>query len=407
MSRLNELIAKLCPDGVEYKALGCLTTKPSTIRWSGETEPRRYIDLTSVDIETHCIGETAEVDAATAPSRARQLVATNDVLFATTRPTQMRYCMVPSDYAGEVCSTGFCVLRAKQDMVDSRYLYHSLGSFALQSFLEMRQTEGNYPAISDKDLKDYRIPVPPIEVQREIVRILDSFQELDDALTAEIEARKEILSACIDEMTVDAVPVENKADLIRMLERPITDGPHTTPQLVGEGIPFISAEAVSVGEGHIDFSHKRGFITRAFHEECCKKYKPKRNDVYMVKSGSTTGRVAMVETDEEFNIWSPLAAMRVNEANSARYLFYLLQSHDVQRQVGLHCSQGSQPNLGMRRLERFRVRIPTLSYQLNAVDSLDAIQTLIDSLRSEREARRKQFAYYCDKLLDFPKKVTT
>lgn len=52
---------------------------------------------------------------------------------------------------------------------------------------------GSIPAINKKDLDKFRIPIPPIEVQREIVRVLDSFQELDDVLTAEIEAREKQL----------------------------------------------------------------------------------------------------------------------------------------------------------------------------------------------------------------------
>ncbi|MBR3225356.1 MAG: restriction endonuclease subunit S [Atopobiaceae bacterium] len=409
MSRLNELIAELCPDGVEYRTLGEVGQflRGSSFQKKHFTEAGvpciHYGQVhTRFGVSTNHVVSYLDESFAARMKRAQH----GDLIIATTSEDDEAVGKATAwmgDFDVVVSNDAFIY----RHTLDPMYVSHFFASDQFQQAKMPFITGAKVRRLSGEDMSKIRIPVPPIEVQREIVRILDSFQELDDALTAEIEARKEILSACIDEMTVDAVPVENKADLIRMLERPITDGPHTTPQLVGEGIPFISAEAVSVGEGHIDFSHKRGFITRAFHEECCKKYKPKRNDVYMVKSGSTTGRVAMVETDEEFNIWSPLAAMRVNEANSARYLFYLLQSHDVQRQVGLHCSQGSQPNLGMRRLERFRVRIPTLSYQLNAVDSLDAIQTLIDSLRSERDARRKQFAYYRDKLLDLPEKVTT
>lgn len=73
------------------------------------------------------------------------------------------------------------------------------------------------------------------------------------------------------------------------LEMPITDGPHTTPELYDEGIPFVSAEAVSCGDGDIDFSHIRGYISKEFYEECCRKYIPQLDDIYMIKSGATTG----------------------------------------------------------------------------------------------------------------------
>lgn len=66
-----------------------------------------------------------------------------------------------------------------------------------------------------------------------------------------------------------------------VLSMPITDGPHTTPQLYDDGIPFVSAEAVSCGNGYIDFSHIRGYISDSFYNECCKKYIPQRDDIYI------------------------------------------------------------------------------------------------------------------------------
>ena len=149
----------------------------------------------------------------------------------------------------------------------------------------------------------------------------------------------------------------------------------------------------------------RGYITEEFDLECCKKYKPQKHDVYMVKSGSTTGKVAYVDTDERFNIWSPLAAMRVNENNSSRYLYHLLQTKRIQEMVKAKVSHGSQPNLGMRELEKFEVTIPPLVEQLRIVEILDRFDKLCndisEGLPAEIEARRKQYEYYRDKLLTF------
>ena len=188
-----------------------------------------------------------------------------------------------------------------------------------------------------------------------------------------------------------------------MLESPITDGPHTTPQLVSSGIPFLSAEAIY--DGQIHFEKKRGYITEQFDNECCKKYKPQKNDVFMVKSGSTTGKVGYVDTDDRFNIWSPIAAMRVNTDNSSRFLFHLLQSEKVQKQVRSKASHGSQPNLSMRALEQFEVVIPSLEIQekiANVLDHFDAIcSDLKIGLPAEIEARKKQYEYYRDQLLTF------
>lgn len=191
MSRLSELIAELCPDGVEYKALGDALVHTENIKWAEHRDERyQYIDLTSVSRVRHRIESTETIDAQSAPSRAQQIVSAGDILFGATRPTLMRYCEVPQEYDGQIASTGYAVFRLNASIVIPRFVMHCLGTSEFMAHLETYQKGSAYPAISMRDLKKYRIPVPPLEVQREIVRILDSFQELDDALTAEIEARE-------------------------------------------------------------------------------------------------------------------------------------------------------------------------------------------------------------------------
>ena len=144
--------------------------------------------------------------------------------------------------------------------------------------------------------------------------------------------------------------------LLDLLDQPITDGPHETPNIVDDGVPFISADAIV--NNKIDFSRKRGNITEEYNLECCKKYKPELYDVYLVKSGSTVGKVAIVETTEKFNIWSPLAAMRCQKKSNPYFLFFLLQTRKIQTQVKDKSSNGTQPNLSMRILEKFDVIVP-------------------------------------------------
>lgn len=170
------------------------------------------------------------------------------------------------------------------------------------------------------------------------------------------------------------------------LSMPITDGPHETPELLPEGIPFVSAEAVSCGNGHIDFSHIRGYISQEFYNECCKKYIPKINDVYMIKSGATTGRVAKVETSEIFTIWSPLAVFRCNEEKCHyNYLYYFVQSDAYQKQIENKWSYGTQQNIGMRTLEKLMVCFPTIIEQRRIADYLDAKCAKIDALIAKQQ----------------------
>ena len=144
--------------------------------------------------------------------------------------------------------------------------------------------------------------------------------------------------------------------VLDLLIQPVTDGPHETPELVEEGVPFISVDAIV--DNKIDFNRKRGNISEEYDELCCKKYKPQLHDVYLVKSGSTVGKVAIVETTDRFNIWSPLAAMRCGEKTHPYFLYDLLQTKDLQAQVADKASNGTQPNLSMRELEKFPVSVP-------------------------------------------------
>lgn len=174
---------------------------------------------------------------------------------------------------------------------------------------------------------------------------------------------------------------------LRCLSMPITDGPHTTPELYDTGVPFVSAEAVSCGNGRIDFSHMRGYISEEFYNECCKKYVPKIDDVYMIKSGATTGRVAIVDTDKKFTIWSPLAVFRANTNRiMPMFLFYALQSDYYQKQVELGWTYGTQQNIGMRTLETLKICLPPLDQQKEIVQYLDEKCGHIDEIINAKES---------------------
>ena len=179
----------------------------------------------------------------------------------------------------------------------------------------------------------------------------------------------------------------NVGKTLYALSMPITDGPHETPELFDEGIPFISAEAVSCGNGHIDFEHIRGFISQEFYEECCKKYIPQINDIYMIKSGATTGKVAKVETQKLFTIWSPLAVFRVEPQRCYyEYLYYFIQSDAYQKQIENKWTYGTQQNIGMRTLEKLMICFPSITQQKLIADYLDAKCSKIDEIIEKQQA---------------------
>ena len=162
--------------------------KPNNIKWKYTTNQYRYIDLSSVDIRTHSIISAIKIDKTSAPSRAQQIVQENDVIFATTRPLQMRACIIPAAYSGDICSTGYCVLRADKNILLPQFLFFSMTTSTFKIYLSNNLTLGNYPSISNSALMGYEIPVPPIAKQQKIVAILDRFDTLTNDLTSGLPA---------------------------------------------------------------------------------------------------------------------------------------------------------------------------------------------------------------------------
>lgn len=292
-----------------------------------------------------------------------------------------------SEYNG-IVSPAYCVYRLKKAANPKfmHYLYKTpiyLAEFA-------RHSTGVIPSrwrMYTDDFGQVLTLVPPIDEQDMIVSYLDKVtSKIDEAIAQQqkmidlLNERKRIIinNAVTKGLNPDVPMKDSGVDWIGeipehwevmktlfTLSMPITDGPHETPLLYEDGIPFVSAEAVSMGNGGINFNHIRGYISKTFYDECCKKYTPQRYDIYMIKSGATTGKVAIVETDVKFTIWSPLAVFRCNQQiMNPYYLFFVLQSKFYQLQVQLGWSYGTQQNIGMRTLEKLKVTVPPVCEQV-------------------------------------------
>ena len=297
-------------------------------------------------------------------------------------------------WANDIC---YCVYPQKD--MDNKYLWYVLKS--KQNLLyAIRNTDAIPYSLPIDTLKSVSIPIPSLSEQTRIVGILDTFTSAIDNLKEQIAQRRKQYEYYRDQL----LDLEGKEGvemkyLLDVLAQPVTDGPHETPSFYEDGIPFISADAIV--DNKINFSRKRGYISEEYDLLCQKKYKPQLNDIYLVKSGSTTGKVAIVRTDERFNIWSPLAAIRVNQRNHPYFVYYMLQTKKVQDQVKLKSSQGSQPNLSMRVLEKFIIPVPPLSEQQRVVSILDTFEASIQNLEAQLSQREKQYEYYRNILLSF------
>lgn len=171
--------------------------------------------------------------------------------------------------------------------------------------------------------------------------------------------------------------------LKHIVSTPITDGPHETPNFLDEGIPFVSAEAVA--SGSINFKKIRGFISEADHTRYSQKYRPQIGDIYMVKSGATTGITAIVETIDDFNIWSPLAAIRCGNLATPRFILNFMRSRNFQEAVTLNWSFGTQQNIGMGVIENLVVTLPPVEEQQTISTFLDRETAKIDELIAEQQ----------------------
>ena len=166
-----------------------------------------------------------------------------------------------------------------------------------------------------------------------------------------------------------------------IVETPVTDGPHETPVLFDTGIPFLSAEAVK--DGVLDFNYKRGYISLKDHERFKKKISPKKDDIFIVKSGATTGNVGIVNTDAIFDIWSPLALIRCNKTLAIqKYIYFYLLSTLFKAQVEFNWSFGTQQNIGMGVIERIKVILPPVSEQERIVEILDKKTAQLDKIKA-------------------------
>lgn len=182
-------------DKIELKKLLNITKKVDNINWKVMDRELYYIDLSSVNTGNKKIEATELITKTNAPSRAKQIVKSKDIIFGTTRPMQERLALIPDWLDNQICSTGYCVLRGDKEIVKEKWIYYNLLKTDFYKYVELNQKGASYPAISDSEIKNYKIPIPPLHVQQYVVSILDKFDTLVNdirvGLPKEIEQRQQ------------------------------------------------------------------------------------------------------------------------------------------------------------------------------------------------------------------------
>jgi type I restriction enzyme, S subunit len=257
------------------------------------------------------------------------------------------------------------------------------------------------------------LPVPPNEEQTAIANALSDTDALISFLEKLINKKRAIKTAAMQQLLtgktrlpgfdkhpngkpkgtkqteLGEIPEDWTVGVLKeILQIPVTDGPHLTPIFQADGIPFLSVN--NLVENRIDFSDAR-YISPKDDEIFSRKCKPKRNDLLLGKAASV-GKIAIVETDLDFNIWSPIALIRVADRNVPKFLYYAFQSEVILKQVLLLTNSSSQGNIGMGDIERLCFPLPRKEEQeaIAAIfeDMDDEVNALDRRLRKTRQIKK-------------------
>lgn len=187
------LLLEELPDGWELKSLReCVAPKQL---WYPARQPRnriRYIELSGIDNKRGVIAEFSDLPAAEAPSRAKKIVRGGDVIFATTRPNLKNIAVVLAELDGEICSTGFCVLRPLPDVVTTGWLFALCRGDVVVSQVVKYDEKNAYPSVSDDEVLDALVPIPPPPEQRRLVARIE-------ALTGRLEQARQARQTALAE----------------------------------------------------------------------------------------------------------------------------------------------------------------------------------------------------------------
>lgn len=363
MSKLQELIKKLCPDGVEFRKLGEVCEIFSG-KNKQKKEQGKYPVYGSTGIIAYC--DNYQYD------KEQLLIARVGANAGFIHIANGKYDV--SDNTLIVDVIGTC---------NSIYIYYVL----VNSNINRYSKGGGQPLVTASDIKKIEIPLPPLEVQNEIVRILDAFTAHTAELQAELQARKEQYEYYRNKLlTFD----ENDEGVKWMKLGEIYD------MKAGKSIPASEISSVKTEEFQYPCyggNGLRGYVS-IFNQEGEK--------VLIGRQGALCGNVCFAEN----LFYATEHAVVVSDKGYClpRYSFYLLTMMDLNQ----YKTAGAQPGLSVSRLEKISIPVPPLSEQKRIISILDKFESLVNDLSeglpAEIAAVQEQYEYYRNKLLTFKRK---
>ena len=394
MSRLDQLIEELCPNGVEYKCLGDI----------GQVKMCKRI----LKSQTNTNGEIPFYKIGTFGGEANAFIS--EELF---QEYKEKY---PYPKVGEILISAAGTI-GRTVVYDGEPAYYQDSnivwlshdeSHILNTFLrycyELKpwnvSSGGTIARLYNDNILKAKVPVPPLEVQREIVNILDSFTLLTAELTAELTVRKKQYEFYRDKLlTFDtAIKHVRLGDICSVITKGTTPKSYTKT-----GVSFVKTEAF---DGTKIIPDKLSYVDEETHTTFLRRSMLEENDILITIAGATIGKCAIVPKEIlPANTNQALAIIRLAKGNCPKYIMYLLQSDLMKQYIQKNIKGSAQPNLNLKQLNDFIIPLPPLNVQerlVRVLDNFEAICTDLNiGLPAEIEARQKQYEYYRDLLLTF------
>ena len=381
MSKLDELIKELCPNGVEYKKLKDLCKIKTGKLNANEMEENGIYPFFTCDEKPYKINEYAFDDEAI-------LISGNG-----SKVGHINY------YKGKfnAYQRTYVLLNFNNGIV--KYYVFYLKEF-LKKHIIKNSNKASVPYITLPMLENYLVPVPPLEVQDEIVRILDSFIALTTKLTTELTARKKQYSWYRDyllnfENRVEIVKLGSISNIVRGASpRPISN--YIT--LEEDGINWIKIGDVDSESRYVEETKEK--IT----QEGAKKSRIVKKGDLILSNSMSFGRPYIVNQEGCIHDgWILISDYQTNY--STDFLYYLLTTNKVQKYMRDNVVSGTVQNLNIDIVKNIEIPLPPLEVQKRIVEVLDNFEKICNNLNiglpAEIEARQKQYEFYRNFLLTF------
>ncbi len=349
--------------------------------------PMQIVDGKIVNTPRMAISEAA------AQSLSEFRLLEGDIIIGR-RGEMGRCAVVQLDQSGWLCGTGSMIVRPNVRL-ESRFAQRMLSSLPVIAAIEATSVGSTMINLNQSTLNNLQISLPPtFAEQQAIAETLNDADALIDSMEKMLAKKRQVKQGAMQALLTGQIRLGGfdgewkHSQLKQIVQTPITDGPHMTPKFQGDGVPFLSVN--NLVNNRIDFSDLR-FISTSDHEVFSKKCRPRKGDILLGKAASV-GKVALVESDIDFNIWSPIAMIRVSSAYCSRFIYYQLQSTGLARQIALLTNSSSQGNIGMGDIERLVIGCPQYDEQI-AISAIisshdDEIKVLETRLQKARHLKQ-------------------